>query len=119
MPVVFLPQLLRPLAGGAASVPVEGATLREAVASLERLHPALKGRIVDADGLRPEVFLAVGGEEAFGLDQAVAPEAEVHVMPAMAGGGLPVWLSQAETGITRHPSRYSSSIEMPPAADST
>jgi molybdopterin synthase sulfur carrier subunit len=86
MPMVFLPAILRPLAGGAATVSAAGATLREVIADLERQHEGLRGRVVDAGGVRPEVFLAIDGEESFSLDQPVAPEAQVHVMPAMAGG---------------------------------
>jgi sulfur-carrier protein len=86
MPVVFIPATLRALAGGAATVETSGATVRDVIRDLERQHTGLKGRILDGEGLRPEVFIAVGGEEAFGLDAPVAPDAEVHILPAMAGG---------------------------------
>jgi molybdopterin converting factor small subunit len=84
--MVFIPGMLRPLAGGATSLEVPGATLRELVAELVRIHPGLDGRIVDENGARPEVFLAINGEESFSLDQAVPAGAEVHIMPAIAGG---------------------------------
>ena len=86
MTAVHLPAVLRPLAGGASTVEASGATLRALVADLERQYPALAGRVVDSVGLRPEVFLAINNEEAFGLDQPVPAGAEVHILPAIAGG---------------------------------
>ena len=43
MPTVFLPALLRPLAGGASSVEADGATLRAVIDDLDRQHPGLTG----------------------------------------------------------------------------
>jgi len=74
------------LAGGAASASVSGTSLRAVIEAVIALHPGLSGRIIDAEGVRPEVFLAIGDEEAFGLDVALADGAEVFIMPAIAGG---------------------------------
>ncbi|MGE5597139.1 MAG: helix-turn-helix transcriptional regulator, partial [Hyphomicrobiales bacterium] len=46
------------------------------------------GRVVDDAGVRPEVCLAVGSQEAFGLDQPVPENGEVHILPAIAGGAV-------------------------------
>jgi molybdopterin converting factor small subunit len=89
MATVFLPALLRPLAGGAATVETQGATLQEVLDDLERQHPGLKERVVDGGLFRPEVFVAIDGTEAFGLGDAVGPAAEVRILPAIAGGGWP------------------------------
>lgn len=78
--------MLRSLAGGAASVPASGSTVREVLEDIRTRHGLLADRIVDMHGLRPEVFIAVNGEEAFGLDQQVADGAELHILPAIAGG---------------------------------
>ncbi|MEO9254625.1 MAG: MoaD/ThiS family protein [Tepidiformaceae bacterium] len=86
MTAVHVTAVLRPLVGGENTLEASGATLRAVVADLERQYPALAGRIVDAVGLRPEVFLAIDGEEAFSLDQQVPVGAEVHILPAIAGG---------------------------------
>jgi molybdopterin synthase sulfur carrier subunit len=86
MPIVFLPASLRPLAGGVATVEAEGATVRDVLEDLVRRQPGLDGRVIDAEGLRPEVFVAVNGEEAFGLETPVRESDEVHILPAMAGG---------------------------------
>lgn len=86
MATVYLPATLRPLAGGVTAVEAEGDSLRTVIANLEMQFPALAGRIADSAGIRPEICLAVGAEEAFGLDQAVPEGGEVHILPAIAGG---------------------------------
>jgi len=86
MAVVHIPSMLRPLAGGALTVRAEGSTLRHVIEALEALHPALRGRITDAGGLRPEVMLAIGGDEQRNLSAPVAPEDDVFILPAIAGG---------------------------------
>jgi len=83
---VFIPAMMRSMTGGAAQVPASGATVRDVIEDLVRQHPALTGRVVDENGVRPELFIAVGSEEIFNLDQAVAEGAEVHLLAAIAGG---------------------------------
>jgi molybdopterin converting factor small subunit len=86
MAVVHLPALLQPLAGGAATVEADGATLRAIIDDLERQHPALRERIVNTGMLRPDIMVAIDGDEARDLDAPVAPAAEVRILPAIAGG---------------------------------
>ncbi len=86
MPRVMLPALLRPLAGGASSVETTGATLRDVIEDLERQHPALRGRIIDAGVIRPDVMVAVDADEVRDLDAPVPSAGEVHILPAIAGG---------------------------------
>jgi molybdopterin converting factor small subunit len=86
MPRVWLPQLLRPLAGGASSVDVVGGTLREVIADLDRQHPGLADRIVEAGAIRPDVMVAIDADETRELNAPVPEDGEVHVLPAIAGG---------------------------------
>jgi molybdopterin converting factor small subunit len=86
MAVVVIPAALQPLTGGVPRVDATGATVRDVVAALAKQFPALDGRIVDGNGIRPELFIAVGNEEIFNLDQSVPEGAEVHILPAIAGG---------------------------------
>ena len=86
MATVFIPAVLRPLAGGVEKAQASGGTVREVVNDLVRQYPGLAGRVVDGEGIRPEVFIAIGGDEAFGLDAPVPEGSEVHILPAMAGG---------------------------------
>jgi molybdopterin converting factor small subunit len=78
--------IFRPLTGGIERVPASGSTVREVIADLERQYPSTKGYVIDEAGFRPEVFVAVNDEEAFGLDTPVPDGAEVHILPAIAGG---------------------------------
>ena len=86
MPVVRLPSLLRPLAGGASEIVASGATLREVIDDIDRQHPGLKDRILEGDMIRGDTMLAVGADEAQDLNTPVPPDAEVHILPSIAGG---------------------------------
>jgi molybdopterin converting factor small subunit len=87
MATVFIPSLLRPLADGATTLQVPGRTLREVIDNLGLTHGGLRDRIVDGDGVRPEIMIAIDSDEAFDLNAPVAADAEVHILPAIAGGG--------------------------------
>jgi molybdopterin converting factor small subunit len=86
MPRVLIPALLRPLTGGASSVETSGATLRAVIDDLDRRHPGLRDRIMEASGFRPDVMIAIDADEARDLDAPVAANSEVHILPAIAGG---------------------------------
>jgi molybdopterin converting factor small subunit len=88
MAVVRLPGLLQPLAGGASSVELDGATLRDLFAELERRFPGIGDRIIEAGEIRPDVMIAINADEVRDLDAHVAPDAEVHILPAIAGGSF-------------------------------
>lgn len=96
MVTVFIPLILRPLTGGIAQIPAAGTTVREVVADLERQYPAMKGYVIDEAGFRPEVFVAINDEEAFGLDAPVPEDAEFHIVPAIAGGSFAQECQQQE-----------------------
>ena len=78
--------LLSDSTGGVRKVEAAGSTLREVIADLDRQHPGVGPRIIDAGGIRPEVLVAVGSNEAFGPDTPVDPNDEVIILPAIAGG---------------------------------
>lgn len=86
MVTVFIPAILRQFTAGASQVPASGETVRAIIQDLEDHHPGLRGRVLQDGSLRPEVFIAVGSVEAFGLDVPVEPGAEVFILPAIAGG---------------------------------
>ena len=86
MAVVWIPTLLRPMAGGAETVRVSGATLREVIDNLDQQHPGLRDRILDGGLIRDEIALAIGSDQATDLSLAVAADDEVHILPAIAGG---------------------------------
>ena len=72
---------LRRHAGGAASVSVEAATIRDLLAALAEAHPALKPH------LDKGVSISIDGKiytEA--LFQPVTPASEIVLLPRIAGG---------------------------------
>lgn len=88
MAVVWIPPLMRDLAGGQSRVEVPGRTLREVIANLEGEYPGLGKRICEGGQIRPELALAVDGEVTqIGLLQPVGESSEVHILPAISGGG--------------------------------
>lgn len=100
MPVVWIPALLRPLAGGQETVTVPGATVQEVVAELEQRFPGIRARICDEHGLRPGMAVVVDAEVArLGLLQPVGEKSEVHFLPAIGGGMSTVCPRQ----LSRHP----------------
>lgn len=87
MPRVFLQPQLRDLTGGVSEVAVEGDTLRQVIAALDRQYPGLAERLVRGDQLAPGIAVSVDGVvTARGLLAKVAPDSEVHFVPAIGGG---------------------------------
>ncbi len=87
---VRVPTILRTYTAGESEVPAEGGTLGEVLDSLDGRYPGIKGRIVDEQGsLRRFVNVYVGNDDVRfldGLDTEVADNAQVSVIPAVAGG---------------------------------
>ncbi len=91
MPVTIrIPTQLRPLAGGTATVTVEGANVSEVLKGLEAAHPGFNDRLFDESGkLRRFVNVFVAEEDIRfldGLDTAVADGSTISIVPAVAGG---------------------------------
>ncbi len=88
--VVRIPTQLRSLSDGASEVKVEGGTVGEVLAALDRAHPGFKGRLFDDAGqLRRFVNVFVADEDVRflqGLDTKVEPGTTVSIIPAVAGG---------------------------------
>ena len=87
---VRIPTTLRPLAGGNATVAVEGSTLAEVLKALEATHPGFTDRILDETGaLRRFVNVFVADDDVRYLDglNTPVPDGEtVSIIPAVAGG---------------------------------
>ncbi len=90
MAEVRLPTVLRPSAGGSATVPVEGDTVAEVFAGLVEKHPALRDQLLTPDGdlhRHLNVFLNDEDIRYLGkLDAKVAGGDTLTLMPAVAGG---------------------------------
>jgi molybdopterin synthase sulfur carrier subunit len=87
---VRIPTTMRPLSGGASTVQVEGATLRELIANLEKAHAGFAERLLDEAGqLRKFVNVFVDDDDVRylqGLDTPIAAGLTVSIIPAVAGG---------------------------------
>ncbi len=87
---VRIPTTMRPLAGGASTVQVEGVSLAEVIANLDAAHPGLGGRLLDESGaLRKFVNVFVADDDVRylqGLDTPVPTGETVSIIPAVAGG---------------------------------
>jgi sulfur-carrier protein len=94
---VRIPPTLRDEVGGAREVDAAGETVRDLLDDLTSRFPALRDRVLEADGLAPFVNVYVEGEDVRtreGLETPVREGATVILLPAMAGGdvseGLPL-----------------------------
>lgn len=87
---VRVPTTLRPMAGGASEVVVEGATLGEVLMNLDAAHPGFRDRLFDdAGALRRFVNVFVADDDVRylqGLDTPVPAGETVSIIPAVAGG---------------------------------
>lgn len=92
MPVeVRLPTVLRPHAGGEATVSAEGATIGEVLSDLTSRYPGMAGQVLTADGgLHRFVNVYLNDDDVRYLAQlgtAVGDDDVVSILPAVAGGG--------------------------------
>jgi len=87
---VRIPTQLRPLAGGASEVTVDGATVGEVLKQLDAAHPGFGERLFDDTGtLRRFVNVFADDEDIrfeSGLETAVRDGSVVSIVPAVAGG---------------------------------
>ncbi len=89
---IRLPTVLRPAAGGQATVEAEGATVGEVFDDLIRQHPGLRDQLLTQDGelhRHLNVFLNDDDIRYLGkLDAKVGDSDTLTLMPAVAGGAV-------------------------------
>ncbi len=87
---IRIPAPLRKLTQDKAVVEVDGKTIEELLAGLDKNYPGLKERICDESGqIRRFVNIFVNGEDIRfkdGPKTTVTDGAEVSIIPAIAGG---------------------------------
>jgi molybdopterin synthase sulfur carrier subunit len=84
---LFIPPTMRSMTAGRDVVEVQGATIREAIDSLEGLFPGTKPMLCRDGQLRPGLMVAVDSAIATsGLREPLAANSEVHFLPAIGGG---------------------------------
>jgi molybdopterin converting factor small subunit len=78
---------LRSYTDGNAIVEAAGATVREALADLDRRYPGMRFRMIDEqDRIRPHIRLYVNMVAVERLDHPVEPGDTLHLICALSGG---------------------------------
>ena len=88
--IVRIPAPLRPLVGGKDEVAADGATVGEVIDNLEKNHPGIRDRLLDAKGVRRFINIYVGEEDVRflkGLGTELKSGDQISIVPAIAGGG--------------------------------
>ena len=84
---VFVPIGMRPLTDGRRTVSASGRTVGEVVSDLESNYPGFHESLVEGGRLKRGLTIAVNSvEQPLGLLAKVPEGAELHILPAMAGG---------------------------------
>jgi molybdopterin converting factor small subunit len=84
---VLIASPLRSYTGERAWVEASGATLAQVLADLDRRYPGIRFRMIDEQQrMRRHVRFFVNGEQAFDLDQKLAPTDELCIVQALSGG---------------------------------
>ena len=87
MALVIIPATLRDLCAGTLKLDIPAATIAELLRGIDVRCPGFYERVVEAGRVRPELMFAIDGEVVpLALHDALAPEAEIAIVPAMAGG---------------------------------
>jgi molybdopterin synthase sulfur carrier subunit len=87
--IVRIPAPLRTLTGGKDEIAAAGATVGEVIEDMEKKHPGIKDRLLDAKGVRRFVNIYVGEEDVRfleGLKTALKAGDSISIVPAIAGG---------------------------------
>jgi len=89
MPTVRIPTVLRKHTDNQAKVTADGGTVGDVLRAVAKQYPGIKEQLFDGDTVRGFINVYVDDEDIRyldGLDSAVAPDDEVAIMPAVAGG---------------------------------
>jgi molybdopterin converting factor small subunit len=90
MPTLKIPTPLRTYTGGQSEVPVQGATVGEALDDLMSQFPALRPHLMSEEGrLRAFVNLFLGEEntrDLQGLNTPLRVDSQLRIIPSIAGG---------------------------------
>ena len=89
MPDVWIPPQMQRITGAPDRVQVAGATVRQVINNLERLHPGIKALLYDEDldDITPGLAVIVDGDVSqLGLLERVGEDSEMHFLPAIGGG---------------------------------
>ncbi|HKX28343.1 MAG TPA: MoaD/ThiS family protein [Blastocatellia bacterium] len=84
---VNIPSPLLSYTNQAREVEAAGSTVSELLDDLNRQFPGIRFRMIDEqDAIRPHMRIFVNGEQAPGLETALQPADEIHILQALSGG---------------------------------
>jgi len=87
LPTLWIPTPLRDLTQGKSSVTVTGATVREAIESLELQFPGIKERLCEDEKIRPNISVLVDGHVTpLKIRERLQETSEVHFVVRISGG---------------------------------
>jgi sulfur-carrier protein len=89
MATVRIPTVLRKHTGGDAKVQADGGTVGEVLQGVVAQHPSIEDSLLADGEVRGFINVYVDDEDVRyldGLDSKVEPDAEISIMPAVAGG---------------------------------
>lgn len=84
---VHIPSALRSYTAQQSEVPVEGATLTEMLAALDRRFPGIRFRIItEQDTIRPHIRIFVNDVQLQALSAPLSKTDTVYIVCALSGG---------------------------------
>ncbi len=84
---VIIPSPLLTYTNQSKEVEADGQTIAEMLDDLNRRYPGIRFRMIDEqDAIRPHMKIFVNGEQVQGLQIALQPADEVHILQALSGG---------------------------------
>lgn len=87
MALVWIPSNMRNLTKGESRVTVPARDLRELFNNLDKRFPGFKAALIQDELVREDIAIAIDGDIYHqGLFQAIGPNSEVHIIPAITGG---------------------------------
>ncbi|HEY4182832.1 MAG TPA: MoaD/ThiS family protein [Kofleriaceae bacterium] len=89
MASIRVPSALRSFTAGNSDVEISAATVRDAIAELDKKHPGIGAKLLDNGKVKPFIRIFVGSDDIGdlgGLDAKVSDRDEISIVPAIAGG---------------------------------
>lgn len=84
---VIIPSPLLTYTNQSKEVEADGQTIAELLDDLNLRYPGIRFRMIDEqDAIRPHMKIFVNGEQVQGLQIALQPADEVHILQALSGG---------------------------------
>lgn len=85
--IVRIPSPLRSYTSQRSEVNVDGTSVYDVLANLDRAHPGIRFRMIDEqDKIRQHIKIFVNNDAVSSLDKPVGPKDTIHIIAALSGG---------------------------------